>query len=118
MHEQKANFPAMEMKAFNVGAQQIDQQDQSNRPAAREHRNCPMTSAGRPIDEETAEKLRLHHVKPKADLRERACEDQHQRQAEADDGELQRTEKCDETVNHDAIFFTGKLKLNAITWRS
>src|SRR5581483_5769621 len=103
MNEEDSDFLFRPFETFNMGGQKVDEQDQAEKPTARQNRNLQARSGRRPIDEEAAKELGLDGVETQIDLGNRAGEDQDDSQAKTDDRQAQRGNGVEDAVKHAAI---------------
>src|SRR2546423_4521159 len=84
----------------NVRRQQICQEHRAEEITAWENRQFPVSTRGRPIDQKTSEIAGLRLIKAFIDLREGADKNQDNCYAEADNGQLQRSQNFKQSLKH------------------
>src|SRR5581483_6871637 len=92
-------FPG-ELKALDVGGNQIQQQYAANQITAGKYRHLPAGTLRAPPDNEAAEPPALRQVETIIHLGHRPEKNQQHRQSKTDDGQSERGEKLDNAVGH------------------
>jgi len=98
MNHPDPQFLAVKLKTAEVTGNEVEQEDATQEISSRKDGNFPGGALGSPVNEEAAEKLVLHFVGAKMDLRERSPKDEDESEREARDGQPERGEEFDEAI--------------------
>src|SRR2546421_3257024 len=99
MNHPDARLLPRERKPLDVGRHEVDEQHAPDEVAARENWNPQLGKVRPPINEKTSKKLVLRFVQTQVHLRERAPKNKHDPYHQAGNGQPQRSEKTNDSLN-------------------
>src|ERR1041385_1088050 len=93
-----ADLAAREMKPAHVRCNEIQQQHAADEVATRQNRKLPGRALWSPKNKQAAEEFVLRLVKPQLHLGQSAGENKNKAQKQANDGESERAEEINDTI--------------------